>query len=222
MPKKCPTGYFCINQITTLGILFFLIIIVFFIYREHSNNLYNRLNSVEYNQNLINQNQINQNQINQENQINQNQQQQQQNSHHNPNTHHTHNNNPPTRDYQNGTGIPINIETRESGGEFQQIGILTKNTIDNDAQIPGNNTDSNILPLYGKQLYRGSNKWFYYTETDKYKAVKLPIIINNFDCTDDQGCPEISDGDSVLIPAYNGSFVVKLYKFNKPRYIPIL
>ena len=33
---------------------------------------------------------------------------------------------------------------------------------------------------------------------------------------------KISDGDSVLIPAYNGSFVVKLYKFNKPRYIPIL
>jgi hypothetical protein len=118
-------------------------------------------------------------------------------------------------------GMPINIETRGSGGDFQQVGILTKQTIDEDAKVPGNNTDSNILPLYGKPIYRGASRWLYYTETDKFNAVKIPISVNNRDCTDDQGCDELYDGSEVVIPSYNGKFKVKIYKFNKPRYIPI-
>jgi len=49
-------------------------------------------------------------------------------------------------------GLPINIETRGSGGDFQQIGILYKDAIADDGQVPGNNTDSNVLPLYGNLL----------------------------------------------------------------------
>ena len=119
-------------------------------------------------------------------------------------------------------GLPINIETRGSGGDFQQVGILSKNVINKDAETPGNNTDSNILPLYGKPTYRGSNKWLYYTETDKYNPVKIPITVNNRDCTDDIGCDELYDGGEVVIPSYNGVFKVKIYKFNKPRYIPFV
>jgi hypothetical protein len=119
-------------------------------------------------------------------------------------------------------GLPINIETRGSGGDFQQVGILSKNVINKDAETPGNNTDSNILPLYGKPTYRGSNKWLYYTETDKLNPVKIPITVNNRDCTDDIGCDELYDGGEVVIPSYNGVFKVKIYKFNKPRYIPFV
>jgi hypothetical protein len=118
-------------------------------------------------------------------------------------------------------GIPINVETRGSGGDFQQVGILSKQVIEEDAQVPGNNTDSNILPLYGKPTYRGASKWLYYTETDKFNPIKIPINVNNRDCTDDQGCDELYDGGEVVIPSYNGKFIVKIYKFNKPRYIPI-
>ena len=118
-------------------------------------------------------------------------------------------------------GVPINIETRESGGDFQQVGMISKKIINDDTQVPGNNTDTNILPLYGKPLYRGSNKWMYYTETDKHNPVKIPITVNSRDCTDDQGCDELSDSSEVLVPSYNGNFIVKMYKFNKPRYIPI-
>ena len=117
--------------------------------------------------------------------------------------------------------MPINIETRGSGGDFQQVGILSKNDIQEDEKTPGNNTDSNILPLYGKPTYRGSNKWLYYTETDKLNPIKIPITVNNKDCTDDQGCDELYDGGQVNIPSYNGVFNVKIYKFNKPRYIPL-
>jgi hypothetical protein len=118
-------------------------------------------------------------------------------------------------------GMPINIETRGSGGDFQQVGILSKQNIDEDGKTPGNNTDTNILPLYGKPIYRGASKWIYYTETDKYNPVKIPITVGGRDCTDDQGCDELYDGSDVVIPSYNGVFKVKIYKFNKPRYIPI-
>ena len=118
-------------------------------------------------------------------------------------------------------GMPINIETRGSGGDFQQIGILSKNVIEKDDKTPGNNTDSNILPLYGKPTYRGSNRWLYYTETDKYNPIKIPINVNDRDCTDDTGCDELYNGNEVTIPSYNGVFKVQIYKFNKPRYIPL-
>lgn len=118
-------------------------------------------------------------------------------------------------------GMPINIETRGSGGDFSQIGILSKQAISNDEKTPGNNTDSSVLPLFGKPTYRGSSKWLYYTETDKYNPIKIPINVNNRDCTDDLGCDELYDNSEVEIPSYNGAFKVKIYKFNKPRYIPI-
>ena len=118
-------------------------------------------------------------------------------------------------------GVPINIETRGSGGDFQQVGILSKQTISEDSKTPGNNTDSSILPLYGKPIHRGASRWLYYTETDKFNPIKIPITVEGRDCTDDQGCNELYDGSTVTIPSYNGVFNVKIYKFNKPRYIPI-
>lgn len=119
-------------------------------------------------------------------------------------------------------GISINEETRESGGDYQQLGILSKNSINDGEETPGNNTDSVVLPLYGKPTYRGSNKWLYYTETDKLHPVKIPVTYKNKDCTDDYGCDEIYDGVDVVIPSYNGDFKVKIYKMNKPRYIPFI
>jgi hypothetical protein len=119
-------------------------------------------------------------------------------------------------------GISINEETRESGGDYQQLGILSKNAINDGEETPGNNTDSVVLPLYGKPTYKGSNKWLYYTETDKLHPVKIPVTYKNKDCTDDYGCEEIYDGVDVVIPSYNGDFKVKIYKMNKPRYIPFV
>jgi len=126
----------------------------------------------------------------------------------------------PSHSNNRNRGLPINIETRGSGGDFQQLGMLYKNDISDEDKAPGNNTDNNVLPLYGKPTYRGSNKFLYYTETDKLNPVKIPISVDSRDCTDEYGCEELSDGSSVSIPSYNGSFNVKIYKFNKPRYIP--
>ncbi len=117
-------------------------------------------------------------------------------------------------------GLPINIKTRGDGGDYQQIGILYKDSVIDEEKAPGNNTDANVLPLFGKPVYRGASRYNYYTATDKYNQVKVPITLNNTDCTDDRGCDEINNDDVVPVPGYNANFKAQIYKFDKPRYIP--
>ena len=116
--------------------------------------------------------------------------------------------------------MPINISTRGDGGDYQQVGILYKDSVIDEEKAPGNNTDANVLPLFGKPVYRGASRYNYYTATDKYHQVKVPLTLNNTDCTDDRGCDEISNDDVVPVPGYNANFKAQIYKFDKPRYIP--
>lgn len=113
-------------------------------------------------------------------------------------------------DYLRGVGVPINIPTRGYAGEFQQVGILV------------NDTNDKILPLYGRHTYPGSSKWLYYTSTDKFREVKLPIFKNKRNCTEEYGCDEIYDKDELTVPAYNEIFKVSLYTLDTPKYIPYL
>jgi len=205
----CPNGYICINHFQAI----ILIIVVLAILYAFNNENYRKLFSNKINHSDTQPRQ--KNQINDDNhEIQMNQMNQIDNANHDKKVI----SNPLYPPLQR--GIPINIETRESGGDYQQLGILSKNTINNDDKTPGNNTDSVVLPLYGKATYKGSNKWLYYTETDKLNPVKIPVTYKNKDCTDDYGCEELYNGDTVLIPSYNGDFTVKIYKLNKPRYIP--
>lgn len=121
---------------------------------------------------------------------------------------------------QKNKGVPINMPTRGETEDYKQIGILSKNSINNTTSKPGDNADSVILPLYGKQCYRRSQNWFYYTMSNNFNSMKIPITINGYDCTDDRGCKELNDGDTVTIPSYNGVFTCKIYKNEKMRYIP--
>jgi len=129
---------------------------------------------------------------------------------------------PPERSYTNTYGIPINIPSRGPFQSYQQIGILSKDEIADPDKIPGNNNESNILPLFGRPTYAGSNRWNYYTTSDKFQSVKLPINIEGRKCTDDLGCDELREGDMVTIPSYNGRFRVEIYDYDKPRYIPFV
>ena len=56
----------------------------------------------------------------------------------------------------------INVPTRGEPPPYQQVGILTD--IDNP---------ENIKPLYGRQTYRGSNQWNYFTSLDSHLATKI-------------------------------------------------
>lgn len=127
---------------------------------------------------------------------------------------------PPERSYENTYGVPINIPTRGSSGGFQQIGMLYKQDITDSSSTIGNNSETAVFPLYGRPLYPGSNKWSYYTASDKFNSVKMPISHNGRRCDADYGCHELYNGDIIQIPAYNGDFKVEIYDYDKPRYIP--
>lgn len=129
---------------------------------------------------------------------------------------------PPERSYENTYGIPINIPSRGFSGGFQQVGTLYKNQIANSEQTPGNNTDTVIIPIFGRPLYPGSNKWNYYVTSDKYAMVKMPFTFKGKKTDDQYGVDELFDGDVITLPEYNGEFVVKIYQYDKPRYIPFI
>lgn len=118
-------------------------------------------------------------------------------------------------------GIPININTRPVDN-IEQLGILYKDEIENATKIPGNNSSSVVLPLFGRSKYRGSNKWIYYTSTDSHNSVRIPIYHKNKHCNKEIGCDELYDGDLVSIPSLNGTFKVNLYEKEGMQYIPYI
>lgn len=90
--------------------------------------------------------------------------------------------------------------------EYKQIGILTG--------------EDKILPLYGKKCFLNSNKWLYYTGTDKFHMLKIPVEYKKRDCTHEFGCDELYDNDIIFVPAYNKQFKVSIYQLDRPTYIP--
>ncbi len=103
----------------------------------------------------------------------------------------------------------INVPTRGEPPSYQQVGILT----DND-------NPENIKPLYGRQTYRGSNQWNYFTALDSHLATKIPIEIDNNDCTGERGCKEIYKNDTINIGSNENEYKANIYQTHAPRYIP--
>lgn len=102
----------------------------------------------------------------------------------------------------------INVPTRGEPPSYQQVGILTDT-----------NNPENIKPLYGRQTYRGSNQWNYFTSLDSHLATKIPIDIDNNDCMDERGCKEIYKNDTLNINGEN-EYKANIYQTYAPRYIP--
>ena len=107
--------------------------------------------------------------------------------------------------------VAINIPTRGEVCHFQQVGALIEKR---------HSGDSKVLPLYGKPTYPGSRYWLYYTSSDNYSPVKLPVNSNNRCCLDEYGCDELWSESEVTVEGFTNNFKVNLYKFDKPRYIP--
>lgn len=112
-------------------------------------------------------------------------------------------------------GIPINIETRGTGMSYQQIGILTP---------VGNNSNDLILPLMGRKLMNGRDKWQYYTMANGSSTIhtKLPVSVNGKSCTGEYGCNDIQNGDTVYVQGYNNVFTATVYENSAFSYIPYL
>uniref|UniRef100_A0A6C0I4I2 Uncharacterized protein n=1 Tax=viral metagenome TaxID=1070528 RepID=A0A6C0I4I2_9ZZZZ len=110
-------------------------------------------------------------------------------------------------------GVPINMRTRGMFSQYEQVGILTRS---------GNGSADNILPLLGRQVMTGRNKWQYYTMTSGSNLnTKLPIRVNGRDSTDEYGCDEITSRDNVYVAGYNDVFTATVYNKNSFQYIPV-
>jgi hypothetical protein len=111
-------------------------------------------------------------------------------------------------------GIPVNIQTHGTNMSYQQVGILTKSNGPN-GQL--------IMPLMGRKLMTGREKWQYYTmATNGNMNTKLPVSVNGKSCTSEYGCDTINNGDNVYVEGYNDTFKVTVYENSGFNYIPFL
>ena len=98
----------------------------------------------------------------------------------------------------------INIPTRGFPENYQLKGLLLRD-----------NTET-AYNLFGRQKFPGSSQYEYYIIANMDRNhVKIPLKIN--------GDKEIEDGQTINVPGTNqnnGSFTVKLYDYDLPRYIP--
>jgi len=199
MPKRCPTGVICIENMTII----FLIIIVFlagFVYYKFATNSNRKqivvVNSArnslvpKYNSvfstlptNILM----------------------------NPFAPPLKNGNYFSRGVGDPRGMPINISTRGLDTNYSQMGILTR--------LNGAET---ILPIMGRPLYSNRSKWQYYTMSDKSNAIKLPMSHNGRSCTGEYGCDELTSGDTIYVEGYKDAFKATIYENSQPRYIPYL
>lgn len=107
-----------------------------------------------------------------------------------------------------GFGLPA-IASRGPVGRYEQVGILAVEGGSSTSAAP----DRTILPLYGREMDPRRGKWNYYTRTDGTNPVQVPVRYRNRLCDDDtNGCDEISNDDSIHVPALGRSFKASVYR----------
>ena len=103
--------------------------------------------------------------------------------------------------------IPINIPTQGLPESFQMTGNI--------------NVDGKMLPLYGRRTMMGSSdRWNYYTRTDTFNPVPIPLRYKNRDCMDDIGCQELYSGEHVVLDGTGENGKVRLFRYDGPKYVP--
>jgi hypothetical protein len=93
----------------------------------------------------------------------------------------------------------FNIPTQGLPEEYQSMGIVKM-------------ADGKLLPLFGRRSISSRERYNYYTRTDSYNPLPLPIEIQGRDCQDQVGCPELFNGDRIKLSATNESGEVTIYK----------
>ena len=112
--------------------------------------------------------------------------------------------------------LPINQKTRGENSSYIRIGSLHEVS-------PLETSKPVILPVYGSRTFPRSQKWQYYTFTDQYNKVKLPIYNEKQkNCQNEYGCDELESGDDISINAYSKNFTFQKYLVDAPKYIPYI
>ena len=108
-------------------------------------------------------------------------------------------------------GMPINVPTRGPEMEYSQVGILTREQ-----------GGDMILPLMGRRLASGRDKYQYYTMANGAGSIntKLPLSSKGRSCTASIGCDELFNGDNVFVEGYKDIFHATIYENAMLQYIP--
>jgi hypothetical protein len=107
--------------------------------------------------------------------------------------------------------VPVNVSTQGcDDAKYRQVGILTRL----------NGKDETILPLMGRPLFTRRDKWNFYTLNDKNNMIKLPVTIKGRSGTDEYGCDNVYNGDTIFVEGYNDAFKVTAYDNQVMRYLP--
>jgi hypothetical protein len=93
----------------------------------------------------------------------------------------------------------FNIPTQGVPESYQSMGIV---------KTP----EGKLLPLYGRRSISSRDRYNYYTRTDTYNPVAVPIHIKGRDCQDQVGCPELYNGDTVKLSATGEQGEVTIYR----------
>lgn len=101
------------------------------------------------------------------------------------------------------------LATRGIPETYQSIGVLKTES-------------GQILPLYGRRTASRSDRFQYYTRTDSYNPIQLPLEHKRHNCQDDVGCDELYDGDTLKIGATGEKATTTIYRFSGPTYIPAI
>jgi hypothetical protein len=117
-----------------------------------------------------------------------------------------------TRDLQRPPVKPFYLPTRGEPHPYQQLGILI-------GEERGAKGGQMILPLIGRQTHPGSSRYHYYTSTDGYHPMKLPVEHKKRTCNDSTGCDEIFSGNLVRVKGYDIDFNADVYPSADPVYI---
>ena len=109
--------------------------------------------------------------------------------------------------------VPINVSTNVGAvnTNYRQVGFLTSINTEKDERI---------LPLLGRPLFTTRDKWQYYTISDQRNSIKLPVIKNRKNCTNEYGCDSLYNGEKVFIEGINKYYKVSLYENNTIQYLP--
>jgi len=93
----------------------------------------------------------------------------------------------------------FNIPTQGLAESYQSMGIVKT-------------SDGKLLPLFGRRSISARERYNYYTRTDTYNPIPLPIEMQGRDCQDQVGCPELFNGDRVKVSTTNDTGEVTIYK----------
>ena len=103
-------------------------------------------------------------------------------------------------------GALFGVPTQGLPEQYQSYGFITT-------------SDGQTLPLYGRRTAGRSDRYNYYTRTDSYNPIPIPIRYKGRDCQDSIGCDELFNGEHVRTVNGNDG-KVNIYQYDGPMYIP--